>query len=144
MNNMSRRVVLTGGSLLAAGVAVGATSVKPARSAHPEYSNSFDRFPGQPHKWGFSFDINELPGPHGGCASWAGLLNCSFWLDPVKKVTGALFTQILPFLRRLRGLAVWQVRTRTLSRPRAHLSSRKTTFSPAPMPVASEPQRSIA
>jgi hypothetical protein len=29
--------------------------------------------------------------------SWAGLLNCYFWLDPVKKVTGALFTQILPF-----------------------------------------------
>lgn len=29
--------------------------------------------------------------------SWAGLLNCYFWLDPVKHVTGALFTQILPF-----------------------------------------------
>ena len=29
--------------------------------------------------------------------SWAGLLNCYFWLDPVKKVTGALFTQLLPF-----------------------------------------------
>jgi methyl acetate hydrolase len=29
--------------------------------------------------------------------SWAGLLNSYFWLDPVKKVTGALFTQILPF-----------------------------------------------
>jgi hypothetical protein len=40
------------------------------------------------------------PGPNGrsaGSISWAGLLNCYFWLDPVKHVTGALFTQILPF-----------------------------------------------
>src|ERR1700704_2311374 len=32
-----------------------------------------------------------------GSISWAGLLNCYFWLDPVKKVTGAMFTQVLPF-----------------------------------------------
>ncbi|MFG1466522.1 hypothetical protein V5F77_27225 [Xanthobacter sp. DSM 24535] len=32
-----------------------------------------------------------------GSVSWAGLLNCYFWIDPVKHVTGALFTQILPF-----------------------------------------------
>jgi hypothetical protein len=29
--------------------------------------------------------------------SWASLLNCYFWLDRVKHVTGVLFTQILPF-----------------------------------------------
>jgi hypothetical protein len=61
------------------------------RSARPPYSRSFDQFPGRPHKWGLSFDINMQPGPN------AGLLNCYFWLDPVKHVTGALFTQILPF-----------------------------------------------
>src|SRR6266850_372254 len=79
---------------------IGDLNVHEMHSAHPEYSNSFDQFPGQPHKWGFSFDINEPPGPNGrsaGSASWAGLLNCYFWLDPVKKVTGALFTQLLPF-----------------------------------------------
>ena len=79
---------------------IGDLNVHEMHSAHPEYSNSFDQFPGQPHKWGFSFDINERPGPNGrsaGSASWAGLLNCYFWLDPVKKVTGALFTRILPF-----------------------------------------------
>ena len=32
-----------------------------------------------------------------GSIAWAGLLNCYCWLDPVKHVTGALFTQILPF-----------------------------------------------
>ena len=59
-----------------------------------------DQFPGQPHKGGPSFDINMQPGPNGrsaGSISWAGLLNCYFWLDPVKHVTGALFTQIVPF-----------------------------------------------
>jgi hypothetical protein len=56
--------------------------------------------PGRPHKWGLSFDINMQPEPNGrsaGSISWAGLLNCYFWLDPVKHVIGALFAQILPF-----------------------------------------------
>jgi methyl acetate hydrolase len=79
---------------------IGALDVQEMRTAAPEWSNSFDQFPGQHHKWGLSFDINEQPGPHGraaGSISWAGLLNCYFWVDPIKNVTGALFTQILPF-----------------------------------------------
>lgn len=79
---------------------IGALNAHEMRSAQPAYSNSFDQFPGQPHKWGLSFDINTQPGPNGraaGSISWAGLLNCYFWLDPVKKVTAALFTQVLPF-----------------------------------------------
>jgi methyl acetate hydrolase len=79
---------------------IGELNVQEMRSAQPPYSRSFDQFPGQPHKWGLSFDINMQPGPNGrsaGSISWAGLLNCYFWLDPVKHVTGALFTQILPF-----------------------------------------------
>jgi methyl acetate hydrolase len=79
---------------------IGDLNVREMRSAQPGYSHSFDQFPGQPHKWGFSFDINMQAGPNGrsaGSISWAGLLNCYFWLDPVRKVTGALFTQILPF-----------------------------------------------
>ena len=79
---------------------IGELNVHEMRTAHPEFSNSFDQFPAQPHKWGLSFDINEQPGPNGrsaGSISWAGLLNCYFWLDPVKKVTGTMFTQILPF-----------------------------------------------
>ncbi|WP_133648441.1 serine hydrolase domain-containing protein [Paraburkholderia flava] len=69
-------------------------------TAQPAWSNSFDQFPGMRHQWGLSFDINTQPGPHGrsaGSVSWAGLLNCYFWLDPVKRVTGTLFTQTLPF-----------------------------------------------
>jgi methyl acetate hydrolase len=79
---------------------IGELSVVEMKSAQPAYSNSFDQFPGMPHKWGFSFDLNTRPGPHGraaGSLSWAGLLNSYFWLDPVKRVTGAVFTQTLPF-----------------------------------------------
>lgn len=54
-----------------------------------------DLFPGMPQKWGLSFDINTQPGPNGrsaGSYAWDGLLNCCYWVDPVKKVTGALWT----------------------------------------------------
>jgi CubicO group peptidase (beta-lactamase class C family) len=79
---------------------IGDLKVVEMKTAQPAYSNSFDQFPGMVHKWGLSFDINTQPGPQGrsaGSASWAGLLNCYFWLDPVKRVTGAIFTQTLPF-----------------------------------------------
>jgi methyl acetate hydrolase len=79
---------------------IGDLSVVEMKSAQPGYSHNFDEFPGVPHKWGFSFDINSEAGPYGraaGSIAWAGLLNCYFWLDPVKRVTGALFTQTLPF-----------------------------------------------
>jgi len=79
---------------------IGDLNVVEMKTAQPAYSKSFDQFPGMVHKWGLSFDINTQPGLHGrsaGSVSWAGLLNCYFWLDPVKHVTGALFTQILPF-----------------------------------------------
>jgi CubicO group peptidase (beta-lactamase class C family) len=79
---------------------IGDLDVQETRTAAPDWSNSFDQFPGQRHKWGFSFDINEQPGPHGraaGSISWAGLLNCYFWVDSEKDVTGALFTQVRPF-----------------------------------------------
>ncbi len=79
---------------------IGALKVRKMATAQPAFSNSFDQFPGQPHEWGYSFDINTQPGPNGrsaGSISWAGLLNCYFWVDPRKAVTGAFFTQILPF-----------------------------------------------
>jgi CubicO group peptidase (beta-lactamase class C family) len=79
---------------------IGGLRVVGMRTAQPEWSNSFDLYPGMEHKWGLSFDINASPGPNGrsaGSVSWAGLLNSYFWLDPVKHVAGAVFTQVLPF-----------------------------------------------
>ena len=79
---------------------IGDLNVQEMRSAQSSFSHSFAQLPRQPHKWGLSFDINMRPGPNGrsaGSISWAGLLNCYFWLDPVRHVTRVLFTQILPF-----------------------------------------------
>ncbi|WP_246792344.1 serine hydrolase domain-containing protein [Burkholderia perseverans] len=79
---------------------IGDLNVQKMVSPRPERSRDFDLFPGTAHKWGFSFDINEQPGPYGrsaGSAAWAGALNTHYWIDPVKKVTGALFTQVWPF-----------------------------------------------
>lgn len=69
-------------------------------SPYPSRSKNFDLFPDMPHKWGFSFDINTQPGPYGrsaGSAAWAGALNTHYWIDPVTKLAGALFTQVWPF-----------------------------------------------
>ena len=79
---------------------IGNLNVKPLKSSASEWSSDANLFPGIEQKWGFSFDINTRPGPNGrsaGSYTWAGLLNCYFWVDPVKKVTGALFSQLLPF-----------------------------------------------
>jgi methyl acetate hydrolase len=79
---------------------IGDLQVTEMKTAQPSWSNSFDQFPGAVHEWGLSFDINTQPGPHGrsaGSVSWAGLLNTYFWVDPVKRVAGSLFTQMLPF-----------------------------------------------
>lgn len=79
---------------------IGDLNVNPLKTSAPAWSNDADLFPGMPQKWGLSFDINTQPGPNGrsaGSIAWAGLLNCYYWVDPVKRVTGTVFTQVLPF-----------------------------------------------
>ena len=79
---------------------IGDLDVTPLKSFAPAWSNDADLFPGMKQKWGLSFDINTKPGPNGrsaGSYGWAGLLNCYFWVDPANKITGAMFTQLLPF-----------------------------------------------
>jgi len=44
--------------------------------------------------------INTQPGPAGrsaGSLTWAGIYNSYYWIDPQKRVTGVILTQILPF-----------------------------------------------
>ena len=72
----------------------------PLKTVRPDLSNDANFFPGMSHKWGLSFDINSEPGPNGrsaGSLCWAGLFNTYFWLDPTRKVTGTIMTQLLPF-----------------------------------------------
>ncbi len=70
------------------------------RTARPEMSCDVDFFPGARVGWGLGYMLNLDPGPNGrsaGTVSWAGLFNTYYWLDPVRRVTGVILTQILPF-----------------------------------------------
>ncbi|MCF7549315.1 serine hydrolase [Pseudonocardia sp. WMMC193] len=59
-------------------------------------------FPTGPGRtWGLGLMLNILqePGmraPYSG--SWAGLCNSHFWVDPTTGVTGAIYSQFLPFV----------------------------------------------
>jgi CubicO group peptidase (beta-lactamase class C family) len=66
----------------------------------PPISNDVDFFPGAPIRWGLGYMLNLDAGPNGrsaGTVSWGGLFNTYYWLDPARKVTGLIMTQILPF-----------------------------------------------
>jgi methyl acetate hydrolase len=79
---------------------IGDLNVVTLKTAHPETSNDANLFPGMEQKWGLSWAINMQPGPFGrsaGSVAWAGLFNTYFWLDPTKRVTGTIMTQLLPF-----------------------------------------------
>ena len=66
----------------------------------PAISNDVDLFPGAPLRWGLGYMLNVEAGPNGrsaGTVSWGGLFNTYYWLDPTRKVTGLIMTQVLPF-----------------------------------------------
>jgi CubicO group peptidase (beta-lactamase class C family) len=66
----------------------------------PARSNDVDFFPGAPVRWGLGYMLNLQAGPNGrsaGTVSWGGIFNTYYWLDPGKRVTGLIITQILPF-----------------------------------------------
>ena len=66
----------------------------------PQRSNDVDFFPGAQIRWGLGYMLNMQPGPNGrsaGTVSWGGIFNTYYWLDPSKRVTGLIMTQILPF-----------------------------------------------
>jgi methyl acetate hydrolase len=70
------------------------------KSENPALSNDVDFFPGAQVRWGLGYMLNMQPGPNGrsaGTVSWGGIFNTYYWLDPAKRVTGLIMTQILPF-----------------------------------------------
>jgi len=69
-------------------------------AAMQELSNDVDLFPGVRCGHGLASVINAQPGPNGrsaGTLTWAGIFNTYYWIDPEKRVTGVILTQILPF-----------------------------------------------
>jgi hypothetical protein len=82
---------------------VGAFTVQKMATAAPNWSNNFDQFPNQKQKWVHSFDVKEEPEPNGrsaGSIDRAGLINCSYGVEPRKQVTGAILTRSAPFMTR--------------------------------------------
>jgi CubicO group peptidase (beta-lactamase class C family) len=79
---------------------IGALDFPPAiTTAHPELSADVILGPGL--KWGFGLLLNpaHVPGMRAaGSGSWSGLFNTHFWVDPASGVTGAIYSQTLPFL----------------------------------------------
>ena len=52
-------------------------------------------------KFGFGLLLNpaSFPGMRAaGSGSWSGLFNTYFWVDPASAVTGAIYSQTLPFV----------------------------------------------
>jgi CubicO group peptidase (beta-lactamase class C family) len=70
------------------------------KTAMPERSNDVDLFPGVRCGHGLASVVNAQQGPNGrsaGTLTWAGLFNTYYWIDPQKRITGVILTQILPF-----------------------------------------------
>ncbi len=68
-------------------------------SADPASSADFDAGPG--HKWGWGLLLNsdDVPGRRrAGSGAWAGLCNTHFWVDRSTGITGAIYSQTLPFV----------------------------------------------
>jgi methyl acetate hydrolase len=79
---------------------IGELQVKMLETANPMFSNDAEFFPGEPKKWGLTFQINEQPAATGrpaGTLMWAGLANSFYWIDRKNGLGGAYLSQILPF-----------------------------------------------
>ena len=69
------------------------------KTADPDSSDDFNAGPG--YKWGLGLLLNTEDNPGmraAGSGAWAGLFNTHFWVDPATGVTGAIYTQSLPFV----------------------------------------------
>jgi methyl acetate hydrolase len=68
-------------------------------TADPTSTHALNLGPG--FKWGYGLLLNteDIEGKRrAGSGAWAGLLNTHFWVDRSTGVTGAIYTQFLPFV----------------------------------------------
>jgi len=69
------------------------------RTVDPTLTNDIESLP-VPQSWGLGLQLvlDDLPGMRrAGTGNWAGIFNSYYWIDPASGVTGAIFTQVLPF-----------------------------------------------
>jgi CubicO group peptidase (beta-lactamase class C family) len=71
------------------------------KSFQPNVSSDVDTNPGHIDKWGLGF-LLQGAGAQGvrseGSASWAGIFNTFFWIDPNRGIAGVIMMQYLPFV----------------------------------------------
>ncbi len=73
----------------------------PASIPTADPATTFGFNPGPGYKWGYGLllNTNDVPGARkAGSGAWAGLLNTHYWVDPTAGITGAIYTQFLPFV----------------------------------------------
>jgi methyl acetate hydrolase len=73
----------------------------PASIPSADPASTQDFAPGPGFKWGYGLLLNteDVPGARRAWSgAWAGLLNTHFWIDRTTGVTGAIYTQFLPFV----------------------------------------------
>jgi methyl acetate hydrolase len=69
------------------------------QTADPETALGLSLGPGYTFGYGLLINTEDQPGRRrAGSGSWMGLCNTYFWVDPAAGLTGALYTQVLPFL----------------------------------------------
>jgi CubicO group peptidase (beta-lactamase class C family) len=79
---------------------IGDLAVGGLKTVIPSSSNDAEFFPGMPKKWGLGYMITTEATPTGrsaGSLAWAGLGNTYYWIDPSRRLTGLILTQVLPF-----------------------------------------------
>ena len=73
----------------------------PAEIPTADPASTADFVAGPGHKWGYGLLLNtdDVPGRRrAGSGAWAGLCNTHFWVDRTTGITGAVYTQTLPFV----------------------------------------------
>ena len=73
----------------------------PERIATADPASSADFVAGPDFKFGLGLllNVHDIPGARKrGSGAWAGLFNTHFWVDPRTGVTGAIYSQTLPFV----------------------------------------------
>jgi methyl acetate hydrolase len=68
-------------------------------TADPGSSADFNAGPGFKFGFGTLYNTEQQPGMRAaGSGAWAGIFNTHFWVDHASGVTGAIYTQTLPFV----------------------------------------------
>jgi CubicO group peptidase (beta-lactamase class C family) len=69
------------------------------KTAEPPTSADFNAGPGYKFGLGLLRNEHDIDGMRrAGSGAWAGIFNTHFWVDPTTGITGAIYTQTLPFV----------------------------------------------